>query len=129
MLAGAPPSDGLEGQPTLFVSGLPPTITELDLVKVLNEMKMETKVIIERDPVTSTPLGRTKLLFTGEPDAERFFATVNSSMFLGAKVHLTFKDPNMNFRNTSGTKSIVVKHIPLGVTHSFESFQTLHVTL
>ncbi|KAJ3047156.1 hypothetical protein HK097_000182, partial [Rhizophlyctis rosea] len=124
MLTAAPPSDGLENYPTLFVSGLPPTITELDMVKVLNDMKLETKVIIERDPVTSTPLGRIKLVFRYQPDAERFFATINGSMFLGAKVHLTFKDPNMNFSNTSGAKSIVVKHIPLGVT-SLDFYETV----
>lgn len=45
-------------------------------------------------------------------------------MFLGAKVHLTFKDPNMNFSNTSGAKSIVCKHIPLGVT-SLEFYEAV----
>ncbi|KAJ3281329.1 Protein phosphatase PP2A regulatory subunit B [Borealophlyctis nickersoniae] len=121
MLASA---DALDSYPTLYVSGLPPTITELDLVKVLNEMKMETKVIVERDPVTAAPLGRIKLVFRYLPDAERFYATVNGSMFLGAKVHLTFKDPNMNFSNTSGSKAIVVKHIPLGVT-SLEFYESV----
>ncbi|TPX72705.1 hypothetical protein SpCBS45565_g00013 [Spizellomyces sp. 'palustris'] len=109
-------ADALDSYPTLFISGMLPSITEMDLVKVLNEMKLETKVIMERDPVTSVPLGRIKLIFRYMPDAERLYATVNGSLFLGAKVHLTFKDPNMNFTNTSGSKSIVVKHIPLGVT-------------
>ncbi|KAJ1563980.1 Protein phosphatase PP2A regulatory subunit B [Nowakowskiella sp. JEL0078] len=45
-------------------------------------------------------------------------------MFLGCKVHLTFKDPNMNFSNTSGSKAIVVKHMPLGVT-SLEFYDTV----
>ncbi|KAJ3080381.1 hypothetical protein HK102_003103, partial [Quaeritorhiza haematococci] len=117
-------SDPLDSYPTLFVSGLPHTITELDLVRVLSEMKMETKVMIERDPSAAAPQGRVKLIFRYLPDAERFFATVNGSMFLGAKVHLTFKDPDMNFSNTSGAKSIVVKHIPLGVT-SLEFYETV----
>ncbi|KAJ3107524.1 Protein phosphatase PP2A regulatory subunit B [Phlyctochytrium planicorne] len=107
-------TDPFDAYPTLFISGLPPTITELDIVRVLNEMHVETKVIIERDPVTGAP--RVKVIFRHMPDAERFFATVNGSMFLGSKVQLTFKDPNMNFSNTSGAKTIVVKHIPLGVT-------------
>ncbi|RKO86989.1 hypothetical protein BDK51DRAFT_26946 [Blyttiomyces helicus] len=117
-------ADALDSYPTLFVSGLPPSITELDLVKVLNEMKMETKVVIERDQVTATPLGHIKLIFRYQPDAERFFATVNGSMFLGAKVQLTFKDPNMNFSNTSGSKTIVCKHIPRGVT-SLEFYEVV----
>jgi polyadenylate-binding protein len=38
-------------------------------------------------------------------------------MFLGSKVNLTFKDPSMNYTSTtSGAKTLVVKHIPLGVT-------------
>ncbi|KAJ3101903.1 Protein phosphatase PP2A regulatory subunit B [Phlyctochytrium bullatum] len=107
-------ADPFDAYPTLFISGLPPTISELDIVRVLNEMRVETKVIIERDPITGAP--RVKVIFRYMPDAERFFATVNGSMFLGSKVQLTFKDPNMNFSNTSGAKTIVVKHIPLGVT-------------
>ncbi|KAJ3181078.1 Protein phosphatase PP2A regulatory subunit B [Gaertneriomyces sp. JEL0708] len=109
-------ADALDSYPTLFISGLMPSITEMDLVKVLNDMGMETKVMLERDATTSVPLGRIRLIFRYQADAERFYATVNGSMFLGAKVHLTFKDPNMNFTNTSGAKSILVKHIPLGVT-------------
>ncbi|KAJ3195003.1 Polyadenylate-binding protein 4-like [Irineochytrium annulatum] len=80
------------------------------------------RVIIERDPITGAP--RVKVIFRHLPDAERFFATVNGSMFLGAKVQLTFKDPNMNFSNTSGSKNIVVKHIPLGVT-SLEFYEAV----
>ncbi|KAJ3218244.1 Protein phosphatase PP2A regulatory subunit B [Dinochytrium kinnereticum] len=115
-------TDPFDAYPTLFISGLPPTITELDIVRVLNEMRVETKVIIERDPVTGAP--RVKVIFRHMPDAERFFATVNGSMFLGSKVQLTFKDPNMNFSNTSGAKTIVVKHIPLGVT-SLEFYESV----
>ncbi|KAI8854825.1 hypothetical protein BC829DRAFT_439090 [Chytridium lagenaria] len=85
-------------------------------------MRVETKVIIERDPVTGAP--RVKVIFRHMPDAERFFATVNGSMFLGSKVQLTFKDPNMNFSNTSGAKTIVIKHIPLGVT-SLEFYEAV----
>ncbi|KAJ3125664.1 Polyadenylate-binding protein 4 [Nowakowskiella sp. JEL0407] len=117
-------ADPLDSYPTLYISGLPPSITEFDLVKVLSEMKVESKVIIDRDPVTNVPLGRIRIIFRYQPDAERFFATVNGSMFLGVKVHLTFKDPNMNFSNTSGSKAIVVKHMPLGVT-SLEFYDTV----
>ncbi|KAI8807015.1 hypothetical protein BJ742DRAFT_814131 [Cladochytrium replicatum] len=118
--------DVLDNYPSLFVSGLGANISELDLVKVLNEMKVESKVIIERDPITSVPLGRVKIILRYQPDAERFFATVNGSMFLGSKVHLTFKDPNMNYSNTSGAKPIVIKHIPLGVT-SLELYDTVRL--
>ncbi|TPX60841.1 hypothetical protein PhCBS80983_g01557 [Powellomyces hirtus] len=102
-------ASALDTYPTLFVSGLLPSITEMDLVDVLNNMQMETKVDIES-------VGRVKLIFRYLQDAERYYATVNGSMFLGAKVHVTFKDPNMNFSTTSGAKSILCKHIPLGVT-------------
>ncbi|KAI9324429.1 hypothetical protein DFJ73DRAFT_872621 [Zopfochytrium polystomum] len=107
-------ADSYESYPTLLISGLPPTITELDIVNVLNQVKMETKVIIERDAMTGAP--RVKLVFRYQNDADRFFATVNGSMFLGSKVQLTFQDPNMNYSTTSGAKTIVAKHIPLGVT-------------
>ncbi|KAI9347920.1 hypothetical protein DFJ73DRAFT_444280 [Zopfochytrium polystomum] len=107
-------SENYDSYPTLLISGLPPTITELDIVNVLNQVKMETKVIIERDAMTGAP--RVKLVFRYQNDADRFFATVNGSMFLGSKVQLTFQDPNMNFSTTSGAKTIVAKHIPLGVT-------------
>ncbi|KAJ1567452.1 hypothetical protein HK405_005916, partial [Cladochytrium tenue] len=100
--------------PTLLISGLPPTITELDIVNVLNHVKMESKVVIERDVMTGAP--RVRVIFRYQNDADRFFATVNGSMFLGSKVQLTFQDPNMNFSNTSGAKTIVAKHVPLGVT-------------
>ncbi|KAI9205874.1 uncharacterized protein BJ171DRAFT_441060 [Polychytrium aggregatum] len=106
----------LDGYPAIFLSGLPFTITEMDLVRVLNDMRLETKVLMERDPVTSAPLGRHKLIFRHLIEAEKFYATVNQSMFLGSKVSCLFKDPNMNFSTTSGSKTIVFKHIPLGTT-------------
>ncbi|KAI9098849.1 hypothetical protein DFS34DRAFT_92406 [Phlyctochytrium arcticum] len=71
---------------------------------------------MQGDPNNPNPLSRVKLIFRYMSDAERFYATVNGSMFLGARVHLSFKDPNMNYTNTSGAKAIVVKHIPLGTT-------------
>ncbi|KAJ3005114.1 UNVERIFIED_CONTAM: hypothetical protein HDU68_004754, partial [Siphonaria sp. JEL0065] len=107
-------SDPLDAFPTLFINGLPPNITELDIVNVMSDNKIEAKVVVDRDPVTHAPL--TRVVFRYVPDAERFFATVNGSAFLGSKVHLTFKDPNMNFSNTSGSKTIVVKRIPLNAT-------------
>ncbi|KAI8845344.1 hypothetical protein BJ741DRAFT_587722 [Chytriomyces cf. hyalinus JEL632] len=107
-------SDPLDAFPTLFISGLPPNITELDIVNVMSSNNLEAKVVIDKDPVTLAP--RVKAVFRYVPDAERFFATVNGSAFLGSKVHLTFKDPNMNFSNTSGSKTIVVKRISLQVT-------------
>ncbi|KAJ3389963.1 hypothetical protein HDU80_011377, partial [Chytriomyces hyalinus] len=91
-------SDPLDAFPTLFISGLPPNITELDIVNVMSSNNLEAKVVIDKDPVTLAP--RVKAVFRYVPDAERFFATVNGSAFLGSKVHLTFKDPNMNFSNT-----------------------------
>ncbi|KAJ3345666.1 Polyadenylate-binding protein 4 [Entophlyctis luteolus] len=100
--------DPLAAFPTLFISGLPPSISELDIVTVLDNNRIEAKVVIDRDPVTLAP--RVKVVFRYLPDAERFFATVNGSTFLGSK------DPNMNFSNTSGSKTIVVKRIPLSVT-------------
>ncbi|KAJ3352062.1 Polyadenylate-binding protein 4 [Entophlyctis luteolus] len=100
--------DPLAAFPTLFISGLPPSISELDIVTVLDNNRIEAKVVIDRDPVTLAP--RVKIIFRYVPDAERFFATVNGSTFLGSK------DPNMNFSNTSGSKTIVVKRIPLSVT-------------
>ncbi|KAJ3018959.1 Protein phosphatase PP2A regulatory subunit B [Thoreauomyces humboldtii] len=109
-------ADALETYPTLYISGLLPSITEFDLVTVLNSMQMESKVGLERDPDTMNPLGRVMFIFRYLRDAERFFATVNGSMFLGAKVHVTFRDPNMNFTNTSGAKSLLCKHVPLGIT-------------
>ncbi|KAJ3316876.1 hypothetical protein HDU76_001504 [Blyttiomyces sp. JEL0837] len=93
-------TESFESYPTLLVSGLPPTITEMDIVNILNQVKMETKVMIERDAVTGAP--RVKLIFRYQTD--------------GSKVQLTFQDPNMNYSTTSGAKTIVVKRIPLGVT-------------
>ncbi|KAJ3243452.1 Protein phosphatase PP2A regulatory subunit B [Chytriomyces hyalinus] len=107
-------ADPLDAFPTLFISGLPPNITELDIVNVMSSNNLEAKVVIDKDPITLAP--RVKAVFRYVPDAERFFATVNGSAFLGSKVHLTFKDPNMNFSNTSGSKTIVVKRISLQVT-------------
>ncbi|KAJ3008733.1 UNVERIFIED_CONTAM: hypothetical protein HDU68_002975 [Siphonaria sp. JEL0065] len=107
-------SDPLDAFPTLFINGLPPNITEFDIVNVMSDNKIEAKVVVDRDPITHAPL--TRVVFRYVPDAERFFATVNGSAFLGSKVHLTFKDPNMNFSNTSGSKTIVVKRIPLNAT-------------
>ncbi|KAJ3413849.1 hypothetical protein HDV05_007370 [Chytridiales sp. JEL 0842] len=87
----------------------------MDIVNVMNEMRIESKVVIERDTMTGVP--RVKLIFRYLPDAEKLFATVNNSTFLGTKVSLTFKDPNMNYASTtSGAKTLVVRHIPLGVT-------------
>ncbi|KAJ3094976.1 Polyadenylate-binding protein 4, partial [Physocladia obscura] len=106
--------DPLDAFPTVYISGLPPTITELDIVNVMSNNNIEAKVVIERDPVTLAP--RVRVVFRYIPDAERFFATVNGSAFLGSKVNLTFKDPNMNFSNTSGSKTVVVKRIPLSIT-------------
>ncbi|KAJ3120906.1 hypothetical protein HK100_012601 [Physocladia obscura] len=130
--------DPLDAFPTLYISGLPPTITELDIVNVMSNNNIEAKVVIERDPVTLAP--RVRVVFRYIPDgdspllptnrdesptrwrlaeiesSERFFATVNGSAFLGSKVNLTFKDPNMNFSNTSGSKTVVVKRIPLSIT-------------
>ncbi|KAJ3158487.1 Polyadenylate-binding protein 4 [Geranomyces michiganensis] len=101
-------ASALDVYPTLYISGMLPGITELDLVHVLNEMQMESKVNFEQPSPA--------LIFRYLADAERFFATINGSMFLGAKVLVTFKDPNMNFSTTSGAKPILCKHIPLGVT-------------
>ncbi|KAJ3167732.1 hypothetical protein HDU88_002179 [Geranomyces variabilis] len=101
-------ASALDVYPTVYISGMLPGITELDLVHVLNEMQMETKVNFEQPSPA--------LIFRYLADAERFFATINGSMFLGAKVLVTFKDPNMNFSTTSGAKPILCKHIPLGVT-------------
>ncbi|KAI8823014.1 prolyl oligopeptidase family-domain-containing protein [Fimicolochytrium jonesii] len=105
--------DLLSSYPALYVSGLLPTINELDIANVLNNIGMEAKVRIERDAQTGAPLGT--IIFRHLPDALRFYATVNGSMFLGSKAHLTFKDGNMNFSTTSGAKPIVAKHIPLGI--------------
>ncbi|KAI8616804.1 hypothetical protein BC830DRAFT_1167540 [Chytriomyces sp. MP71] len=85
-----------------------------DIVNVMGRNHIEAKVVVDKDPITLAP--RVRIVFRYVPDAERFFATVNGSAFLGSKVHLTFKDPNMNFSNTSGSKTIVVKKIPLQVT-------------
>ncbi|KAJ3320534.1 hypothetical protein HDU76_000275 [Blyttiomyces sp. JEL0837] len=70
--------------------------------------------MIERNAVTNA--SRVRIVFRYQSDADRFYATVNGSMFLGARVQLAFQDPEMNFSNTSGSKIIVAKHIPLGVT-------------
>ncbi|KAJ3064243.1 hypothetical protein HDU98_012328, partial [Podochytrium sp. JEL0797] len=107
-------ADPLDTFPTLFINGLPPHISELDIVNVMNDNQIEAKVVIDRDPVTNAP--RVRVVFRYVPDAERFYATVNGSAFLGSKVHLTFKDPNLNFSTTSGSKTIVVKRIPLHAT-------------
>lgn len=99
--------------PTILIYGLPFTITELDIVNVMNHVNMETKVVIEFDPTTSAP--RVNLIFRYHHDADRFFATVNGSIFLGSKVQLNFQDQKMNYSTTSGSKTIVARHIPLGV--------------
>lgn len=105
----------------VYLSGLPVNISETDIFNALSEMKLDAKVKMDRDLMKTVPVCRYILEFEHKQEAEGFYATVNSAIFLGVRVYCNFVNPLLNFNTTSGSKFIVVKHLPLGVT-SLELF-------
>ncbi|KAJ3397830.1 hypothetical protein HDU92_002502 [Lobulomyces angularis] len=119
-------SNNQEPYTTILLAGLALNIEESHLVNVLQKMKFDTKVVIESDSVLNTTYRKIKIIFRFIEDAEKFYATINASQFLGSKVYLSYENTTSsnNFNTTSGAKPLVIKHIPMGCT-SMELYEAV----